>query len=535
MAASFCRKFALRKVLPVNSIASQFNNDMSGQPVLDKQRLVRLREIIELRTGLHFSDNKLKELEAAYSAAQRDMPQIAPNAFWEQIAYPGKTTNQCFDRLISYLTIKETHFFRNSFDFNVLREQILPDLITRRRGTSRSLRLWSAGCATGEEAYSLAIVIADLISDLESWEILILGTDIDIGALEKAERGIYSNWSFRGVSDEIRSRCFIKKDNDLFELHADIRRMVTFRQLNIVEDKFPCANSKTVDMDLILCRNVLIYFQPQTIVEVSNRFYDALAEDGLLIVGHAEHGANLHPRFRQENIADTLAYRKDGNGKVILPNLAIFNTTNRPPENGTAPINSRSPSCCTSKPKVTTLMPDSTVVANAANYLVIAKIAYQSGDYVQSIRTLKEYLISHPDSHEAILLLARNYANLGNQDAAKRCCEQAVRLKPMDVESHYFSAILAINEGRLNDAVVSLRKAIYLDSTSWASYYELGNCLKALNITELSLKAFRTAEVLLADKPDSTEVPYCEGVLVSQLKRSIARELEGKKREEGQV
>ena len=157
---------------------------------------------------------------------------------------------------IALLTNGETYFFRDHGQFDLLRLRLLPELIERRRD-AKTLRLWSAGCSSGEEAYSLAMLLDMLLPKRDGWNILILGSDIDEAALAKARRGHYGQWSFRMAPPALKQRYFQRK-GDEWMLDERIRSMVTFRTSNLIGETFPSAELR--DMDLILCRNVFIYF-----------------------------------------------------------------------------------------------------------------------------------------------------------------------------------------------------------------------------------------------------------------------------------
>ena len=169
----------------------------------------------------------------------------------------SRTDSPLWDRVISGLTVGETYFMRDSAQFAALRQDILPELI-RRRQKERRLRIWSAGCASGEEPYSLAMVLSELIPDWERWSVLILGTDINKQSLARARQGLYKKWSFRQCDPGVSGRYFTPQEQR-FQIKPDIARRVSFAYLNLAEDTYPSLITNTCAMDLILCRNVAIY------------------------------------------------------------------------------------------------------------------------------------------------------------------------------------------------------------------------------------------------------------------------------------
>ncbi|MDY7039303.1 MAG: protein-glutamate O-methyltransferase CheR [Chloroflexota bacterium] len=187
-----------------------------------------------------------------------------------------------YDRLLAALTINLTYFFRDKTVFQTLRNSVLNPLIRekRRRGR-RMMRVWSAGCASGEEPYSVAILFHELLGDeIKDWQIRIQGTDLDAESLAKAKRGVYRDFSFRGVDRDYVKRYFIK--NHGYEIRPEIKDMVRFERHDLLSDAPPHR------LDLILCRNVLIYFTAEQHDRVFATFHRALSEGGHVVLGKAE-------------------------------------------------------------------------------------------------------------------------------------------------------------------------------------------------------------------------------------------------------
>ncbi|MEO0853677.1 MAG: CheR family methyltransferase, partial [Cyanobacteria bacterium J06648_11] len=195
---------------------------------------------------------------------------------------------------VQLLTTGESYFFRDREQLGLLETQILPELIRQKlndhdpsRPGKPTLKIWSAGCSSGEEAYSIAITVKQLVPNVSDWDIFILGTDINRDYLNRARSGIYREWSFRQVNPDIKRQYFSEKGRE-YEISPDIRRMVTFREGNLIRDRYPNLTNNTFDMDVIICRNVFIYFDPDGIASVLQKFHQTLNETGYFIAGHAE-------------------------------------------------------------------------------------------------------------------------------------------------------------------------------------------------------------------------------------------------------
>ncbi len=197
-------------------------------------------------------------------------------------------TKDLLEVLASHLTVGETYFFREKGIFEVLEWQILPQLLASRRSGNRQLRIWSAGCASGEEAYSIAMLLHKILPDIRDWQITVLATDVSQRALQKAELGVYNQWSFRGTSTWLVEKYFTRVKGDKWKILPWIKEMVTFSYLNLATDPFPSRINNTAAMDIIFCRNVLMYFTPVVIDRVVENFSGALVEGGWLMVSPAE-------------------------------------------------------------------------------------------------------------------------------------------------------------------------------------------------------------------------------------------------------
>jgi chemotaxis protein methyltransferase CheR len=188
--------------------------------------------------------------------------------------------------LTAELTVGESFFFRNEYHFQALRERVLPVLLRENQG-SRALRIWHAGCAGGEEPYSMAILLDQLLQEQAPWQISILATDINPEFLQRARQARYRLWSFRLTQIQQNSRYFTA-EGDWFCLTPALREQVRFHYLNLVKDVYPSPLTGTLGLDLILFRNVAIYLRPEVVAEILGRFYRALRPGGWLLLGETE-------------------------------------------------------------------------------------------------------------------------------------------------------------------------------------------------------------------------------------------------------
>ncbi|MGH2687279.1 MAG: CheR family methyltransferase, partial [Actinomycetota bacterium] len=276
------------------------------EPLPAGKEVEGFKDLVRRASGLEIRGPRRAVLERAIArrVAETGVPDAA--ALYRRLADPSQGRHD-LESFIAALVVGETHFFRAPQQFEALESRILPDVIDRCR-SGRRLRLWSAGCASGEEAYSLAIVLRRMLPDLLEWDVTILGTDISRAALRKASEGAYGPWSFRGVSG-IYDGLFLRRGDEV-EVRPEVRAMVEFRYLNLVDDVYPSASTGTQSMDLILCRNVLMYLAPESAGGVVARLHDALAEGGWLVVGYSDPLPEVSDQFGPCTLPAAAAYRK---------------------------------------------------------------------------------------------------------------------------------------------------------------------------------------------------------------------------------
>src|SRR5271168_3123718 len=246
---------------------------------IEPRLLLQLNDHLAGHIGLSFPPDRLSEFTRKIKAAAKEFGMEPADCVNWLLSSP--LTKEQIHTLSYHLTIGETYFFRDPRAFEILEDEVLTKLIRLRRDTGKYLRLWSAGCCTGEEPYSIAMLLARMLDDLQSWRISILGTDINSNFLKKAQRGIYEPWSFRVVSPEIKVRYF-RHIKGKYELNPAIKKMVHFERMNLADGR-PPEGLLLSSMDIIFCRNVLMYFPKDQAVRVFGRLHNALADGGVMV------------------------------------------------------------------------------------------------------------------------------------------------------------------------------------------------------------------------------------------------------------
>jgi chemotaxis protein methyltransferase CheR len=276
-------------------------NERQGSPVnLSEHELSEIRMLIEARTSIRFDESR----ERFFSTRVREQMGSKGYKRGIDLLRAIKKTNVEFQELLETLLTQETTFFRYPGVFEAFEKRILPELHVRKFWMNpRSLRIWSAGCSTGEEPYSIAITVADASSFSEAWNLEILATDIGRHALAHAERGVYSGRSIGSVSEKQLATHFQLVDGG-HQVRPRLRKMVNFVQMNL-------TNSVYVGkMDVIFCMNVMIYFSEERRRELVQHFYSMLEPGGYLFLGHSESISKMPVKFQAIVLNDCILYRK---------------------------------------------------------------------------------------------------------------------------------------------------------------------------------------------------------------------------------
>lgn len=448
------------------------------QPTLPLSLLSRLSELLAAQTGLHFPAERWGDLERGIAAAAPafGMANVQACAHW--LLSAPLTRNQT-EILASYLTVGETYFFREKNSFEALEERVFPELIRARAHTGRRLRIWSAGCCTGEEPYSIAMLLDRLIPHPREWSVTILATDINPVFLRKAVAGDYGEWSFRDTPAWVRERYFKHGKNARFELQPSIRKRVAFSYLNLADDVYPSLTNNTNAMDVIFCRNVLMYFSAARAQKVIENLHRSLVDGGWLIVSPAETSTSLFSRFTAVSFPGAVLYRKlaDTESPVVAaPYPAAYSST----ASGLLPDS---------------LPPDPPVLTADAS--------------------------PSPLLHEVPSSMARACANQGKLAEAAAWCEKAIAADKLNPAHRYLLATIRQELGQSDAATQSLMRALYLDPDFVLAHFALGNLCLSQGRRRAAQRHFDTALALLHAHQHDEPIPESEGLTAGRLTEII--------------
>jgi len=422
------------------------------------------------------------------------------------------------------ITIGETFFFRYAEQFAALRERILPELIRRNRAT-RQLRIWSAGCATGAEPYSIAILLHRLLGrEIGDWRCRILGTDINEAFLATAREARFSAWALRSLPAEERAQDFLPDPSGRsWRLRPPFRSLVRFERHNLLSLLDPAAPLDLSGFDLILCRNVLIYFHHDTVARLVRALGERLAPQGWMLLGHAEPNPAFAAFLSVEQLPGTVAYRRRP-AMPASPPQAAPEAVAEPPPDGVAdapppPGQAWRMPWRSSGPEAPADPPPLFVPAAWAG-------AGRTG-MGPPPPPPPEPELPAPAGPEAgtggsALERIRDLANRGETEAARAACAEALREDPMRAAAHFYDGLLARALGQAAEAEAALRRALYLDRNFLAAHYQLGLLLLDLGRRQEGRRAIATAARIARALPGETPVEEGDGMTAANL-HALAR------------
>ncbi|MDJ0762266.1 MAG: CheR family methyltransferase [Myxococcota bacterium] len=461
-----------------------------------------LSKLLEDQVGLCFSIEKRHELEKKLISRFPD----CHNMSGAELVALLRTSDKILQEVVNLLTVGESYFFRNKPHFEALAEQAIPQLIeTGRR--AKELRIWCAGCATGEEPYSLSMLLRERFPSLSDWRISITGTDINTGFLERAKEGIFSRWSFRGVDESIIWKYFTREDEHRYRIHADIRRTVDFRQLNLAEIPFS-GRLPEVAYDLIMCRNVLIYFSFQFANQVVMSLGDVARPGSYLFVGHSE----AFPALSQLDVIYSNAtyyyrYHQGAAGKpsrrslipgpaLSIPGIGVKTIVPKSPKPLPVEKIDRAPM---SKPKE----------AKPRQRILSARSKKKTANMTEELER------------------ARRQVNEGRIEETIGLLEHlALGPGKLDYRVHFLRAIVADQAGRVQESIRSLKQAIFLNKGFIIGHFYLGVIHQREGQSQASRRSFRNARNLVAKLPNDHLLDEAEGLTAGRLKEIVEARFE---------
>jgi len=502
------------------------------------EELQYLQLLVGRRLGLFLRTHDLSRLRRA-SQERATRIGLKPVAYVQFLSTLLPEAEREWQELASLLTIHETYFFRDQGQLALLRRQVLPELV-RARAQQRRLRLWSAGCSTGEEAYTLGILLSEVLPELSRWDVRIVGSDLSSRAVALASQGSYGSWSFRLMEAGYQERYFTRH-GDAWQVVDWLRAITHFQTGNLVLDPLPNPALQLEELDLILCRNVLIYLDRALIPDLAQRFFAALRPGGYLVTGHAELPVESRGGFSVTVHADSVLFRRPAPGEEAgirrvgapggvtqRPGLtaAAAPAEGRPLPTGKAPVLPPRLPTPGARPRTTPAprepggavggsrrpgtRPAPTAGGTESDSLRIRTLL-RLGSHREALVVAQDGIRTGGPRGDLLYLAGRASANLGEHRQAQEYCRQAIVLEPYYAPAHGLLGEIADVSGDRVEARAHLRRAIYVQPEFIAGYLGLAGLHEDEGDRERAHRHRETARRLLRALPPGAVVePYYE-------------------------
>lgn len=470
--------------------------DETAYPPLSDEEFRRFRDLIACRSGIYIHG---ADRDALRNHLLTRMDHCGTTSFADYFQRLGSCPDDGeLQELINLVTIRETYFFRDQAQFMALQRYVIPELLKARAGRDEPLRIWSAGCSTGEEPYTIAMLLAEGRSGAGSPRPYILATDVNQGALEVARRGIYSDRSLRSTPEHYRQR-FFTQEGESYILSESTKGTVEFRPFNLMSTPYPGTDG--MGWDVIFCRNVTIYFKPDSTRTVIRRFYESLEEGGYLFTGFSESLRYLSNDFLTVQVGGVFLYQKSKKGG----DGAVNQGTRQGRRRRTSPQNPCRAPRLQANPRN---QPEPVSNENAharARELLEYGLSDEAGQLLAPV-------LEHPSPPtEALLLRAEMLLNQGVAAEAAGLCEKVIHREPLSVAGHYLLAVIYRTTDDEDRALEMFRRVVYLKPEHALARFHLGELYARWNNREAARREYANALRLLQERSDSLDQRFAGG------------------------
>jgi chemotaxis protein methyltransferase CheR len=497
------------------------------------------QELLIETSGLQFEESRRQALHLALWQRLQHRGHDSYREYYNLLKFHPEGRHEIRE-LLDLITIGETYFFRNKAQFDVLMRFVLPEIIQRKVDSwDKCIRVWSAGCSGGDETYSIAIAMMEVVPSYKEWNISILGTDINRNALASAKETIYGQKHIGHLPKEYLDKYF-KARGSTYILEPNVRELVQFEYHNLAKDPF--IHAKMQNVDILFCRNVTIYFDGQTTQRVIENFHNCLAPEGYLFLGHTETLWQITKKYERVEFPQTFIYKKRLSlvqEEAMKPFMAVPEITLK----DLTSIKERDTdkrifleelrSGLQEKTEPPKQVEDSTLrVEKPPDVKEKVESAYKGASLC--LREIKDQvalssannIVAQDKNHiRTSLTEATILANEAKYKEAAEILAKIIEVDNLSVEAYYLLGVLSYKSSDLKEAETQFRKVIYVDPDSVLAYFNLGNMYLYQRKFSEATREFRNAIRLLEKRPKDEQVRFCEDFTVEFLLRACRNNL----------
>ena len=490
------------------------------------------QELLKKECGFFFDEGRAAQLRSVLLKHIKDTGHKTFEDFYKYLKEHFLGRQELYN-IIQDITIGETYFFRNLPQLDVLRSKIIPEIVNRKRIEGRNeIKIWSAGCSTGEEVYTLAIIFLEEVPGAALWNISILGTDINKNFLEIAQKGLYTSpRKFKYMPEEYKKKYFTPYGRT-YMVKDELKKITRFEHHNLVKDEYNAP--EMINADIVFCRNVTIYFDLETTKKVINKIYDTLANYGYLFIGHSETLWQINDKFVTLDYPHAFIYQKDLSKKINISNNAPGITIPEINlENITKEKNKEKPPVKKEeKPKISIFEKlkqkketKETAISEDELYSTQlldkkyheATIDFSQKKYEEALKKFEEIIRINPKYILAYFGKATIFANQGKYDEAIIELNKITQFDNLFLEAYYLLGVLYDKKQEIEKAIEMFEKVVYIDPMAVLAYYHLGNLYKYKGKINRAKVQYKNIINILSNKDPNEIVKFSEGMTNKQL------------------
>ncbi|HYS42672.1 MAG TPA: CheR family methyltransferase [Geobacteraceae bacterium] len=472
-------------------------------------------------SGLHFERRNLKILERGLAARMAALRIGSYREYFDYLSRHNQDRHE-LQKLLTFLTVGETYFFRYHAHFDALRKFLATELADK----GKRIRLWSAGCSTGEEPYTLAMTVMEALPDWRERDIRILATDINNRSLKQAGEGVYTAWSMRVIEKRYLDRYFDKIGKS-YIIRDEVKSLVDFSHLNLQTDQYPAPDGEFRDLDAIFCRNVMIYFSLPTTRQIVEKIADTLVPGGLLFLGHAETLFQISSRFERHSHGGGFYYREKKGRSALLSQKAAPVPAPAPAreKKGVTPLPVSVPKRAVPAPAPASVKPPRE--QDVEGLYKKAQTLFEEEKFQEAAELLGDVVRQQPDHTGALVLQGFVMANSGRFQEAITLCQKALAVNDLLPEAYFLEGLVLDMTDRLDEAVEAYRKTILLWMEFVMSHYFLGRLYFRLGRETDGARELRNTLKILEKGEKERVIPFSGGlsreVLLQQVRDELAK------------
>ena len=500
---------------------------------LTAEEFGRFRDWIHKHSGIYLEESKLDSLRISLVSRATRYDFTNYDEYYRLLV----TSENEFKELMNLVTINETSFFRFPAQFDAFRDTVIPEILDHKSKISQSFRVWSAGCSTGEEPYTIAMSLLDSAVEGAGYRPEVLGTDVSTSALDRAKAGVYPARALTNLSQDVLQRWFEPVDRGHRPVQR-VRDIVSFSFHNLVTEPYPLA--LLANWDVIFCRNVTIYFRTESTRRIVDNFYESLNPGGYLFIGHSETLSTISDRFEPVEIGGVFLYQKPRTRRThsfddLVTRRAKYArhaaaAEPEPASDRAAHSSTREralrPARATERPSGATAEGATPEVPETAGDLVAQALAMLELGRPADAQVLAERALALvPNDVEATMVRAYAYADAGDLSAAMAEANMALAIDPLFAPARYTLGIIYQRLGDTSAALGEFKRTIYIDHEFVLAHFNAANIYRARGALRDACREYENALHALYSNPDGSWTVFLGGFRPDLLAKTCERSL----------